>query len=129
MGAVYAVEAKFLHRNNDPTEFCRIITEEFKNRGIIDPIDDPTDPFSCFSALCPNAEENDDTGVYISGFDASYGWEWVMCEIFERALSVLEDGSYVYIEPDNGWERFYKENGDVLYEQGEEDEEDEEEEE
>ena len=41
-------------------------------------------------------------GLYDSAFDASYGWEWVMCEAFDHMAEVLEDGSFIDIFPDSG---------------------------
>lgn len=47
---------------------------------------------------------NDDDGwtTYSNGFDASYGWESVMMEMFEELLPVLEDGSDLFIDCDDG---------------------------
>ena len=36
-----------------------------------------------------------------AGFDASYGWDWVMCDVFEDICPYLADGSWLYVEPDD----------------------------
>lgn len=47
---------------------------------------------------------NDDNGwtTYSNGFDATYGWESVMMEMFEELAPVLEDGSDLFINCDDG---------------------------
>lgn len=39
---------------------------------------------------------------YISGFNASYGWESVMLEMFEEISPYLENKSKLYIDCDDG---------------------------
>ena len=48
--------------------------------------------------------DNQDDGwvVYNNGFDASYGWESVMMEIFMELAPVLEDTSDLFIDCDDG---------------------------
>ena len=50
------------------------------------------------------AVRNDDNGwtTYSNGFDATYGWESVMMEMFEELAQVLEDGSDLFINCDDG---------------------------
>ena len=44
-------------------------------------------------------------GVYYSAFDASYGWAWVMAEVFTRLAPVLADGSQLWVGEEEGtWE-------------------------
>lgn len=48
---------------------------------------------------------------YISGFDASYGWENVMIEMFAEIAPYLEDKSKLYIDCDDGWDEFVVADG------------------
>lgn len=48
---------------------------------------------------------------YTSGFDASYGWEIVMIEMFTEIAPYLEDKSKLYIDCDDGWDEFVVEDG------------------
>lgn len=42
-------------------------------------------------------------GAFVeNGFDATYGWESVMMEMFEELAPVLEDGSDLFINCDDG---------------------------
>ena len=53
-------------------------------------------------------------GVWLwSGFDASYGWESVMMDAFEKIAPYLEDGSEIKIYPDSGCDHGIIENGIV----------------
>ena len=48
-----------------------------------------------------------------SGFDASYGWESVMTDAFEKIAPFLEEGSEIKIYPDSGCDHGIVENGKV----------------
>lgn len=48
-----------------------------------------------------------------SCFDASYGWEWVMMDAFEKIAPYLEDGSEIKIYPDSGIDHGIVNNGNV----------------
>ena len=50
-----------------------------------------------------------------SCFDASYGWESVMMDAFEKIAPYLEDGSEIKIYPDNGLDHGITENGKVKW--------------
>jgi len=50
-----------------------------------------------------------------SCFDASYGWESVMMDAFEKIAPYLEDGSEIKIYPDSGCDLGYVEGGDVIW--------------
>ncbi len=55
-------------------------------------------------------------GVWLwSGFDASYGWENVMMDAFEKIAPYLEDDSEIKIYPDSGCDYGYVENGEVTW--------------
>lgn len=53
---------------------------------------------------------------YTNDFSASYGWERVMEEMFEEMYPFLEDGSYIYIEPDSGYDEMRVDNGKLVTE-------------
>lgn len=50
-----------------------------------------------------------------TGFDAGYSWELVMMDIFELMGPYLEDGSELYIQPDDDYDLLVIENGNVVY--------------
>jgi len=49
-----------------------------------------------------------------SDFDACYGWEGVMLEMFKFIAPVLKDGSEIEIWPDEDWQKLYIKDGKVL---------------
>ena len=49
--------------------------------------------------------------VYENSFNASYGWESVMMEMFETLTPFLEDGSKLIIYPDSDYDELIVENG------------------
>lgn len=55
-----------------------------------------------------------DKRVYCSDFDASYGWEGVMVEMFELLESYLGDGSRMLIECEAGIEELVIEHGQCV---------------
>ena len=48
-------------------------------------------------------EQIDDYRKYSNDFDASYGWESVMIEVFEALVPVLRDGSTLDLSADNAY--------------------------
>lgn len=56
-----------------------------------------------------------DKGWLYSCFDASYGWESVMIDAFERLAPYLEDGSEIKIYPDSGLDHGVVENKKVIW--------------
>ena len=104
MGQCYSVEGKFIFKNNDPSRFCETIREEIAKRNgktayFDDEIEklDLTKPFDCFRAVTSvdNSEEQD--GVMLADFSASYGWYIVMRQIFNKALTACTSESYARI--------------------------------
>lgn len=59
--------------------------------------------------------ETADKGWLYSGFDASYGWECVMLDAFEKIAPYLEDGSEIKIYPDSGCDKGIVKNGKVTW--------------
>lgn len=53
---------------------------------------------------------------YTSGFDATYGWESVMMEMFEELAPVLEDGSDLFINCNDGVDVLVIKNGKCIQE-------------
>lgn len=49
------------------------------------------------------------------GFDASYGWEQVMMDAFDKIAPYLEDGSEIKIYPDCGCDHGIVKNGKVIW--------------
>lgn len=54
-------------------------------------------------------------GWLYSCFDASYGWEFVMMDAFEKIAPYIEDGSEIKIYPDSGCDHGIVENGKVKW--------------
>ena len=52
---------------------------------------------------------------YSSAFDASYGWECVMLEMFEQMAPYLKNGSYCEVWPDSGRDYGVVKNGKVKW--------------
>ena len=60
--------------------------------------------------------DNQDDGwiVYDNGFDAFYGWESVMMEMFMELAPVLEDTSDLFIDCDDGVDLLVIRNGECI---------------
>ena len=56
-------------------------------------------------------EGKDGFTTYKNNFDASYGWESVMIEMFETLTPYLEDGSEFLIYPDSSYDKLIVKNG------------------
>ena len=52
--------------------------------------------------------------VFKADFNASYGWEIVLMDMFRTIAPTLQDGSRIYIEPDNDYDLLIIENGKVV---------------
>ena len=126
MGQTYTVEAKFIFKNNDPESFCKVFRDEIKSRDGVTAIflpyeeDDLKTPFGLFKILTSNnaMEAYDSNGdknpdIWVSDFDASYGWEGLMYDIFSSVLKECDNGSYVRIWPDHGQTKITVKNGKV----------------
>ena len=51
---------------------------------------------------------------YSNDFDASYGWESVMMDMFEVITPYISDGSEILIYPDNDYDRLVVRNGECI---------------
>ncbi len=56
----------------------------------------------------------DENHNYSSGFDASYGWESVMMDMFYHLEPVLKEGSVLRIFPDEDYDELIYEKGKVV---------------
>ena len=63
--------------------------------------------------------EREPDGTYTADFDASYGWENVMQEMFEAIAPALEDGSCLEVYPDNWKDTMVVKDGKVEFTQEE----------
>ena len=126
MGQCYTVEAEFHFKNNDPTSFARRFKEEIlKRNGKGARFDlsrgDLNDPFDCFKILTSkNADKFEN--VWYADFNASYGWEKVLEEVFMAISKELDNGSWIDIYPDFGRTEIRVENGEVIISDGWEEE-------
>lgn len=60
-----------------------------------------------------DVKEIDGFRLATNDFNASYGWETLLMDFFEALAPYLEDGSRIYIEPDDDWSEYVIENGIV----------------
>ena len=61
------------------------------------------------------AVKNPDGSISISNdFNASYGWEGILIDIFKRISTYLEDGSEMYIFPDSDYDHLIIQNGRAI---------------
>lgn len=119
MGQCYSVSALFKFKNNNPTEFCNLIKQEAEDRNFLRRnMYDLNDPMECFRILTDNKvyKAYDNNNVWEADFDATYGWDSVMREVFGKAMDVLDNGSYVHVAPDGYDWIIEKKNGKVLTE-------------
>lgn len=77
------------------------LSKENDNLDIND-IDDLIAVFIGIGKMFDVANDDDGWTTYSNGFDATYGWESVMMEMFEELAPVLEDGSDLFINCDDG---------------------------
>lgn len=52
--------------------------------------------------------------VFKADFNASYGWETVLMDMFMTIAPTLQDGSRIYIEPDNDYDLLVIEDGKIV---------------
>lgn len=118
MGQCYSVEADFSFKNGDPSSFCKAVKDYVKeNDGknmIFRPYEDSAfdTPFGCFGVICPNSYE--ENGHMSADFDASYGWESVLNDVFKLALAECDEGSSVDVYPDSEPWSLKVKNGKVM---------------
>ena len=53
--------------------------------------------------------------VYESTFDASYGWESVMTDMFQSVAPMLEDGSELLVYPDEDYDHITVQDGAAVW--------------
>lgn len=125
MGQLYSAYIHMKFCDDTGEKFCKSIREsinQYQSDGsarfnleglnLIKPLD-------CFLAVTSTAcygliHDDDCFPVWYSDFDATYGWESVMCEIFGKAARFLGDGGYIDISVDlEPWHSFKKERGAV----------------
>lgn len=51
---------------------------------------------------------------YENDFDASYGWEGVLIDMFELITPYLKNGSKFYLDCDNDYDEFIVDNGECV---------------
>ena len=125
MGAVYSVYVKFEYEDEQAVvDALNAYIDENHGNGMVFSLDEyydkgiPRDNLDGliqyfitdrgFNIVGP--------GEYYSDFNASYGWETVMMEMFETAAPYLLDGSRMEIEPDFDQDVGVVENGEVIWE-------------
>ena len=125
MGQMYSVYIRMKFCDGTGEKFCKSIREDINRyqsdgyaRFNLDGLN-LLKPLDCFLAVTCNEHygtiyDNDDNQIWYSDFDGTYGWESVMCEIFEKAARFLDNGGYIDISVDlEPWHSFKKERGAV----------------
>ena len=106
-----AIKALNDHINNDTRSNYPL--EEFAAHGITTETFD--DLMRIFLAGWPGQEidihYDDDFTTYENGFNASYGWECVMMDMFETLAPFVAEGSELYISIDNDYDKLVVKNG------------------
>lgn len=110
MGQVYSVELKLNIRDRDKEKFLDIgdefIRNNFFNRYCGEDVFDNIIR-TVLAAHQGNYGYNKEEGIYISLFNASYGYEETLALFFEAIKPTLYNGSYIKVYPDNHfWERW-----------------------
>lgn len=119
MGACYSTSCKLVCKNEedvirlargyiqDASGYARFSSSDFNNLD------------GMMEVFFTNGVEKDRDGTYTADFDASYGWESIMQEMFEAIAPALEDGSYLEIYPDNWKDILVVREGKVEFSQEE----------
>lgn len=121
MSQVYTVEAELIFESGSAASaFCktvkRKVLEMNGTRAIFDlEKSDFSSPFGCFKVLTTKGAHDLTGGVMYADFNASYGWESVMYEIFTEAMKHLSEGSVITIYPDMDERRIEKRPGEVVH--------------
>lgn len=106
-----AINALNQHIANDTRSNYSL--EEFAAHGVTTETFD--DLMRIFFAGWPGQEidiqTEDEFTVYENGFNASYGWECVMMDMFETLTPFVADESELYISIDNDYDKLVVKNG------------------
>lgn len=111
MGSVYSIHSQMKFKDKDKA--IKILQEKIsrgeeehidygldtyrKSENLdINDIDDLIAVFIGIGKMFDVANDDDGWTTYDNGFDASYGWESVMMEMFEELAPVLEDASDLF---------------------------------
>lgn len=126
MGACYSVE--FLYKFKNEEKAKKILQDFVKNTNANFHLDtfkaegvDVTSAKGLIQIILAgykrtpykDVEEIGGFRLATNDFDASYGWETLLMDFFEALAPCLEDGSRIYIEPDDDWSEYVIENGEV----------------
>ena len=106
-----AIKALNDHITNDTRSNYSL--EEYAQHGITTETFD--DLMRIFLAGWPgqaiDIQYDDEFTTYENGFNASYGWECVMMDMFETLAPFVADGSDFYISIDNDYDKLVIKNG------------------
>ena len=121
MGAVYSVSFDLRFKEAGYDEFnkrLRAVLKEIEaSKYAVVNVPDKDTTSANMSAVLPNLWIEKDSPSGFKGdadFDASYGWETVMLDVFMYAMDACEDGSETYISIDNDYDKIEVINGRVL---------------
>lgn len=90
--AIKILQAKISRGEEEHTDYGLDTYRKSENLDIND-IDDLIAVFIGIGRMFDVANDDNGWTTYSNGFDATYGWESVMMEMFEELAPVLEDGS------------------------------------
>lgn len=122
MGACYSTRIYLLY-DDEEAVVDKIREYVESSSGYVDyPDIEITDLISALSVIFPNVYKTTKRirkdcyhlpvdSCYEAEFDASYGWETVLTDMFSYISEVLNDGSHMYIWPDSDYDYLVIEDG------------------
>lgn len=121
MGALYDIELYINCKDTDKVvQLAAAYAESAKKWAVIDPFDNFDGMLKAF--FTDSVYETADS-TYMASFNASYGWESVMLDMFRSIAPALNDGSWIKIWPDHGMDFMKVVNGRIEENGADEDEE------
>lgn len=122
MGQCYYVEISLRYKKAQTV--AEALTKYLVEQKVLEKMPDMnTFDLKCamFELTCDMEERHKDEApiftdtkfYYDATFNASYGYECILCGALDAIADTVEDGSFIEIWPDYGYTKFIKENGEV----------------
>lgn len=117
MSQCYTVWGKILFNNNDSSEFVNELRKAIECAPLCEKCDmTKTDPAYYIRFLITQSADVNNDGYYTyinAEFNATYSYESVLIDIFEKAVKCLKSGSYITVMGDD-WESRHEMRPDDL---------------
>lgn len=118
MAACYSVKLVLVTKDEEKTKEAMrnfIFAELRKGTAVFDTVGkDLNNLESLVKVFITNNDYRRDGNTFTSCFDASYGWEGVLLDMFSAIAPTLEDTSQICVEPDNDYDLLKIVNGKVV---------------